>query len=247
MVDVIESLQLALFLRSPPASSDSALELWKFASTSQPTGFNKLGPDASQAQGIVDDLDVVLLVRADRVDLICQGLPRGGANPVQSTTAPLSPPSLELDRAREWALAAADRMIHVLQVGRTAAVVQGHFAAQDGADSVRIASEQIPNLPSPKKATEISYQIVLPAFSERGSRSIKQIIRWNSAMLQFFNMPLVGIPLVKSLAQRYVLSFYVDIFLENQEVMDDAAAQESLKEVVEKACHIFKEGYRAIL
>jgi|GEM_PF-5270159 hypothetical protein len=240
MVEAVESIQLALFLRDPPTSD--ALELWDRAVGGKPTGFNTIAPGNTQARGNFAGADLNVIVQQARVDLILQGMP-----PAPSLSPVPDPPILgDPDGSRLRALDAIKRILPQLVVSRTAAVIQGHTLAADALDAAAKLRKLLPKVPFPDRAQDIIYQIIVPRTSAIAQRQLKQLCRWQTLNMQFIQMPLGGLQVPQMTTQRFAVHLYVDIFSEAIETLDSDQALASLNDVVTAAVNLLRGGYDAL-
>jgi hypothetical protein len=236
MIEAVESIQLALFLRGP--SSSDALSLWGEVFGATPAGFNTLAPGHTQAQGEISGAQLTLMVQPARVDFLLQGT----GVPGQSVPPAIADASTVLERG----LKAVKKVLPTLKVGRTAAVMQGYSLAQDRVDAVGKLKALIPNIPLPGNTEDASYQVVVPRKSGIASRQLKQVCRWQTLAVNLVEVLVGGFNAPQVVKQRYALHMYVDVFGDGMESLDEAQASEALEEVAAIAATIFRGGYNEL-
>ena len=228
MQALIESIQLALFLRSAP--SQDAQALLKDFTGKDAIGFATVGPGHTQAQGLFKSSGVTLIAQPTRVDLIVQPKPLD-APPTATPT--ITHPDLALKEG----LAALRKILPSFSVGRTACVIQAHYLASDVQDTVRVLSVLLPNLPIPENTQDVTFQTVGSMESIEGAgRSIKRLIRWQTVTLQVFGVQ-IGAPntVPTQVIQTYAVQQHVDVFTDQVESMSPKVAKSSIEEVARGA------------
>lgn len=244
MAQVVESIQLVMFLRSP--SQKSALTLWTAAIDAEPTGFNTISENYTQAQGTVEGAEIVLLVQQNRVDVVLQGvssslLPSSGVSP---QTPALEDP----DRILRYGLDLMGKLSKQINVSRVATVIQAHYPADDMEASVLLIKELIPSLSVPDKAQDFTYQVGMPKISTVAPhRTIKIMCKWQTVNMQLYEMHFGGNLPSQIVKKRYAAQLYIDVFIETPEVFIDHQAFEALQEVAGIANKVRQGGYNELI
>jgi hypothetical protein len=234
MVEEFESIQLALFTSAPPALD--AIKFWDAIFGTSPTGFQTIAPGHTQAQGPVNDLDVIVIVQSNRFDIIVQAL---APPPPAMPPAPIT----DINKAMSDSLSYAEKAIPHLAVGRTAAVIQGNSFAASSSDAVAKFSQALPEFKVPTGATGVTYEFIVPKPSKLNpNRRLTRLCRWQTVQSQFFN---VG-PGQMQVAHRFASHSYVDVYVEAMEAMSPSDAIAALQEVIEEAKSIVDGGPNAV-
>ena len=228
MIQSVESVQLALFLRT--SFGGSALDLWAYAFNGAPDGFNKLPTGQTQAQGARDDVSVTFLVSsapASRIDVILQAVEQ------QPPTA--LPRDINNVKAKiESVCNSIEKFFPKISIGRTACVVQGHTLAKNGAEANSILREMQPFLRDiSEDAESISLQFAVPAVSKiQADRQLKVMRRYQTVTSMVMNIAFAGFqPPPPAATQAHAAHLLVDVYAEHMGVLTSGEAAASLREV----------------
>lgn len=234
MVDEYESVQLALFTSAAPAID--ALRLWETIFGAYPGGFQTHGPGHTQAQGNVDGLEVVLLVQAERLDIVIFA-------PVGPPPALPPAPIPDVQKAISDGIAHAEKALPFLKVGRVAAVIQGNCFASTPQDAVARFISLYPECKLPAAANAVTYEFTAPKQSTLNqNRRLMRLCRWQTVQSQLFNL----LPGTAQVAQRYAVHSYVDVYTEAMEALSTQEVLAGLKEVAHEASTIIAGGPNAV-
>ena len=236
MIEEFESVQFALFTVAPPPQN--ALQFWSTMFQTSPTGFQTHSPGHTQAQGLINGLDVIIIAQAGRFDILMQ-------SPMAPPPAMPPTPIPDIDGAISDGLSYAEKAIPSLKIGRVAAVIQGNCFASSSLDAVEKFKRLYPTVVVPAGATSVSYEYTIPKISKlKPERRLVRLCKWQTVQSQYLKIP--SDPGVPQVAQRFAAHTYVDVFCEGIEALSAGDATLALREVVDEAKAIIDGGPDAI-
>lgn len=234
----VESIQFALFLRSP--GTFNALKLWSQAIETEPAGFNTISKGHTQANGPVEGSNIVLSVQPDRIDLIIQGT---------ALHEGLTPPFelVDAEAAIATGLRYAEIILKSSDTGRVAVVMQRHVMASSWKDANDKLAELLPAAPIPANSQEVSYQLVSPVLSKTVPLTIlRRLCRWQTLNIQLLEVQMGGLQSTQIVTNKYSAHLHADVFMETVQNIDADQAMAALKEVAGHAIRIMEDGIVAV-
>lgn len=237
MVSVVESVQIVLFLNTQNPAS--ALDLFQIGLGGNPSAFQAIAPEQSQASQSLDGADLTLFTQPGRVDFVIQ--------PPGSTHTPGAVAINNVATSVDVVFAAIAKIGERLSVGRTATVAQGHSTATDAEDALAKVRAMVPGLPTIPGTSETTFQVALRKPSAIAPhRMIKRMIRWETAQMQYIEMQ-IGAPVPpRVITQGHMAHKFVDVFSENMEPLTSAQVSESAAEVTEIALRLLTGSFNDV-